>query len=355
MPSTCWSTRRWPPRAGATRARRRSSTPSCAASCASARRWSRRSPPNRSAAGTIPPGGWSGCEADWPDRWQAIAAADNARPPMTLRVNARRGDGRGLSRRPRRRRACPARRPAALAVRLLQPVPVGSPARVRRGRRLGPGPQRPARRRAAAGGAACRRRARSRRLRRARRQDRAPARAGRPRGAGDRPRRRRGWPGSTPTWPVSAWPPRPSPPTPPGPRPGGTAGRSTRSCSTRRAAPRASCAAIPTSAGCAGPATFPALAATQARLLDALWPLLAPGGRLLYCTCSLFKAEGQDQIDAFLQRHGDAFLPASPASPGHLLPLPDNDRTPSAVPSAAAAADGFFLQLIEKHRDTPTP
>ena len=37
----------------------------------------------------------------------------------------------------------------------------------------------------------------------------------------------------------------------------------------------------------------------------------------------------------------------------HLLPLPDNDATPSAGPSAAAA-DGFFLTLIEKHRATPT-
>ena len=28
--------------------------------------------------------------ADWPDRWQAIAEADNVHPPMTLRVNVRR-------------------------------------------------------------------------------------------------------------------------------------------------------------------------------------------------------------------------------------------------------------------------
>ncbi len=97
-----------------------------------------------------------------------------------------------------------------------------------------------------------------------------------------------------------------------------------------------------------------ALAEIQARLLEALWPLLAPGGRLLYCTCSLFRAEGQDRIDAFLQRHGDAFVPASPPSPGHLLPLPDNDETPSTgLP--AAAADGFFLALLEKHRDLPIP
>ena len=97
-----------------------------------------------------------------------------------------------------------------------------------------------------------------------------------------------------------------------------------------------------------------ALAETQARLLEALWPLLAPGGRLLYCTCSLFRAEGEDQIDAFLQRHGDALIPASPPSPGHLLSLPDNDETPSPR-AAAVAADGFFLTLIEKHRDLQNP
>ncbi len=92
---------------------------------------------------------------------------------------------------------------------------------------------------------------------------------------------------------------------------------------------------------------IPTLAAIQARLLDALWPLLAPGGRLLYCTCSVFKAEGQEQIDAFLQRQPGAGLAASPASPGHLLPLPDNgDERP--VHDISAAADGFFYALIEK-------
>ncbi len=92
---------------------------------------------------------------------------------------------------------------------------------------------------------------------------------------------------------------------------------------------------------------IPALAALQARLLDALWPLLAPGGRLLYCTCSVFKAEGQAQIDAFLQRQPGAALAADPASPGHLLPLPDN-RAERPMHDISAAADGFFYALIEK-------
>src|SRR5262249_16147811 len=45
-----------------------------------------------------------------------------------------------------------------------------------------------------------------------------------------------------------------------------------------------------------------ALSRVQAEMLGALWPLLKPGGRLLYATCSIFKVEGQAQIDAFLQR-----------------------------------------------------
>ena len=85
-----------------------------------------------------------------------------------------------------------------------------------------------------------------------------------------------------------------------------------------------------------------ALARLQAQLLDALWPLLAPGGRLLYATCSLFKAEGQVQIDAFLQRLGPGAAHMDAASPGHLLPLPDN------ASAAAATADAFFYALIHK-------
>jgi 16S rRNA (cytosine967-C5)-methyltransferase len=90
------------------------------------------------------------------------------------------------------------------------------------------------------------------------------------------------------------------------------------------------------------PEDIDALARTQAELLDALWPLLAPGGRLLYATCSIFRAEGQAQIDAFLQRVGPGVARLDPASPGHLLPLPDND------PAGPPSADGFFYALLHK-------
>ena len=42
--------------------------------------------------------------------------------------------------------------------------------------------------------------------------------------------------------------------------------------------------------------------AQQARLLDSLWGCLAPGGKLLYVTCSVFRDENDAQIDAFLAR-----------------------------------------------------
>lgn len=44
----------------------------------------------------------------------------------------------------------------------------------------------------------------------------------------------------------------------------------------------------------------------QRQLLDALWPLLAPGGRLVYATCSLLRAEGVDIIADFLARNPEA-------------------------------------------------
>ncbi len=103
------------------------------------------------------------------------------------------------------------------------------------------------------------------------------------------------------------------------------------------------------------PADVDALAQVQARMMAALWPLLAPGGRLLYATCSIFKAEGSHQIDAFLQRQGPAAARLRPESPGHLLPLADNvparelGLSAASVPSlSGATSDGFFYALIEK-------
>ena len=49
-----------------------------------------------------------------------------------------------------------------------------------------------------------------------------------------------------------------------------------------------------------------ALVKQQARLLEAVWEMLKPGGRLLYATCSVFPEENSSQIKAFLKQHVDA-------------------------------------------------
>ncbi|MFM7273054.1 MAG: 16S rRNA (cytosine(967)-C(5))-methyltransferase RsmB [Gammaproteobacteria bacterium] len=50
------------------------------------------------------------------------------------------------------------------------------------------------------------------------------------------------------------------------------------------------------------PAQVRESAQLQSRILDALWPLLAPGGVLLYCTCSILPQENEAVIAAFLAR-----------------------------------------------------
>ena len=86
------------------------------------------------------------------------------------------------------------------------------------------------------------------------------------------------------------------------------------------------------------------LAALQARLLAVLWPLLAPGGRLLYCTCSVFRAEGEAQVQTFLAHNTGAVL--RPA-PGHLLP--QSRANADAVPdNLEGDHDGFYYALLDK-------
>lgn len=83
------------------------------------------------------------------------------------------------------------------------------------------------------------------------------------------------------------------------------------------------------------PADIARFAAVQARILDALWPLLAPGGKLLYATCSVFAAENGQQVAAFLARHADARrLPIAGQPALQLLPN--------------ATHDGFFYALLQK-------
>jgi 16S rRNA (cytosine967-C5)-methyltransferase len=86
------------------------------------------------------------------------------------------------------------------------------------------------------------------------------------------------------------------------------------------------------------PSDIESFAVQQAQILEALWPLLAAGGKLLYATCSIFARENQQVIGAFLARHAEAAqiaLSAPDLNNGQLLP---NDRH-----------DGFFYALLQKN------
>lgn len=94
-----------------------------------------------------------------------------------------------------------------------------------------------------------------------------------------------------------------------------------------------------------------ALAAQQKRLLEALWPFVRAGGCLLYCTCSLFKAEGQEQVQTFLENNSGAqLLPA----PGQLLSINTHNshakqQEGTGMPhNISCEHDAFYYALLRK-------
>lgn len=87
--------------------------------------------------------------------------------------------------------------------------------------------------------------------------------------------------------------------------------------------------------------------AMQRRMLAALWPLLAPGGKLLYATCSVFAAEGDAVVASFLQAHPEAGrspLEWSFANGGRAEPV--SQLLPTS--EGARDHDGFYYAMFEK-------
>jgi len=89
------------------------------------------------------------------------------------------------------------------------------------------------------------------------------------------------------------------------------------------------------------------LSKLQVQLLDATAPLIAPGGLLVYATCSLFKAEGEAQVEAFLERHSDfALSPITADEVGGKTELITTQGTLRATPDMGT--DGFFAARFVK-------
>ena len=85
------------------------------------------------------------------------------------------------------------------------------------------------------------------------------------------------------------------------------------------------------------------LAEVQAELLQTLWTVLAPGGRLVYATCSILVAENQFQIDRFLHQHSDAReLPI-------LAPWGKTVRHGRQILPGMDSMDGFYYAVLQKH------
>jgi len=89
-------------------------------------------------------------------------------------------------------------------------------------------------------------------------------------------------------------------------------------------------------------ADLEALVQTQARLLDALWPLLRPGGVLLYATCSVLAEENAAQVEAFLARTPDARAEPLTDGFGHAAG-PGRQRLPGED-----GMDGFFYARLRR-------
>lgn len=85
------------------------------------------------------------------------------------------------------------------------------------------------------------------------------------------------------------------------------------------------------------PTDIAGFARTQAEILDVLWRVLAPGGKMLYATCSLFPEENGEQMAAFAARHGDARrLPTGEGNNNEWQLIPNVEH------------DGFYYALLEK-------
>ncbi len=84
------------------------------------------------------------------------------------------------------------------------------------------------------------------------------------------------------------------------------------------------------------------LVASQKRLLETLWQALKPGGKLLYCTCSILTEEGSEQIAQFINQYNNV----------KLLPINETFGVKTnygyQVLPGIGESDGFFYSLLEK-------
>ena len=96
------------------------------------------------------------------------------------------------------------------------------------------------------------------------------------------------------------------------------------------------------------PGDIAKLSAVQSRMLDAAARRVKPGGRMVYCVCSLEREEGEDQIADFLKRTPDfALAPIAPGEGGAPAGSITSDGTVRILPhQIAGGMDGFFAARL---------
>jgi len=90
-----------------------------------------------------------------------------------------------------------------------------------------------------------------------------------------------------------------------------------------------------------------ALVTAQQRLLHALWPLLAPGGKLLYATCSILPAENDAVVASLLETSADAECDKIPAAWGRTTP---HGRQ---ILPGEHGMDGFYYARLTRRATAP--
>jgi 16S rRNA (cytosine967-C5)-methyltransferase len=95
------------------------------------------------------------------------------------------------------------------------------------------------------------------------------------------------------------------------------------------------------------PADLDELPAVQRRLLDGLWPLLAPGGRLVYASCTVTRSENRDLLAGFCRSHSDASVVAAEVWTGWPQ-FGQPDEFGRQILTGEAGADGFYYAALNK-------
>lgn len=96
------------------------------------------------------------------------------------------------------------------------------------------------------------------------------------------------------------------------------------------------------------PSDIDALVSLQAAILDAVWPLLRPGGMLVYATCSVLPQENALQVQAFLQRTPDAEPQVMGVEWGRPVQIGRQILPGDAAAEGYGGMDGFYYACLLK-------